>query len=58
MPFANAGPLSAKLVEDATFEVYVDGPHGICRTQPDMVNRDLLAFIEEQPRAGTATGAH
>ena len=46
VPFADSGPLSAKLVKHATFKVYPGGPHGVCQTQPDMVNRDLLAFIK------------
>jgi len=45
VPFADSGPLSAKLVKRATFKVYPGGPHGVCQTQPEMVNRDLLAFI-------------
>ena len=45
VPFADSGPLSAKLVKRSTFKVYPGGPHGVCQTQPDMVNRDLLAFI-------------
>ncbi len=52
VPFADAGPLSAKLVKNATFKVYAGGPHGICQTQPDMVNRDLLSFIKNQPVEG------
>ena len=48
VPFADSGPLSAKLVKRATFKVYPGGPHGVCQTQPDMVNRDLLAFIKGQ----------
>ena len=46
VPFADSGPLSAKLVKHATFKVYPGGPHGVCQTQPEMVNRDLLAFIK------------
>ena len=45
VPFADSGPLSAKLIKRATFKVYPGGPHGVCQTQPDMVNGDLLAFI-------------
>ena len=45
VPFADSGPLSAKLVKRATFKVYPGGPHGVCQTQPDTVNRDLLSFI-------------
>lgn len=57
VPFADAGPLSAKLVKNATFKMYAGGPHGICQTQPDMVNGDLLAFIKGQQVAGSTTGA-
>jgi non-heme chloroperoxidase len=46
VPFADSAPLSAKLVRNATLKVYPGGPHGICQTQPDMINRDLLAFIK------------
>ena len=46
VPFADSGVLSAKLVRNATFKVYPGGPHGVCQTQPDMVNRDLLAFVQ------------
>jgi non-heme chloroperoxidase len=52
VPFADAGPLSAKLVKNGTFKVYRGGPHGVCQTQPDMVNRDLLSFIKGQPLEG------
>jgi non-heme chloroperoxidase len=45
VPFADSGPLSAKLVKRATFKVYPGGPHGVCQTDPEMVNRDLLAYI-------------
>lgn len=49
VPFADSGPLSAKLVKHSTFKVYPGGPHGVCQTQPDVVNRDLLAFIKGEP---------
>ena len=55
VPFADSGPLAAKLVKQATFRVYAGGPHGVCQTQPDMVNRDLLAFIKGQPLAASTT---
>ncbi len=46
VPFADSGPLSAKLVKRATFKVYPGAPHGVCQTEPEMVNRDLLAYIK------------
>jgi non-heme chloroperoxidase len=55
VPFADSGPLSAKLVKHATLKVYPDGPHGICQTEPDMVNRDLLAFIKGEPVAAASS---
>jgi len=55
VPFADSAPLSAKLVKKATFKVYHGGSHGVCQAQPDMVNRDLLAFIKDQPVAGSTT---
>jgi non-heme chloroperoxidase len=53
VPIADAGALSAKLVKDATYKVYPGAPHGVCQTEPDMVNRDLLAFIKGQPLTAT-----
>jgi len=53
VPFADSGPLSAKLVKRATFKVYPGGPHGVCQTEPDMVNRDLLAFVKGEPLTGS-----
>jgi non-heme chloroperoxidase len=55
VPFADSAPLSAKLVKHATFKVYPGRPHGVCQTEPDMVNRDLLAFINEQQLAASTT---
>ncbi|HEY4037773.1 MAG TPA: alpha/beta hydrolase [Burkholderiaceae bacterium] len=46
VPIANAGLLSAKLVRGATLKVYKGGSHGICTTEKDQVNADLLAFIK------------
>jgi non-heme chloroperoxidase len=45
VPFADAGPLSAKLLKNSTLKVYEDLPHGMCATHADIVNRELLAFI-------------
>jgi hypothetical protein len=45
VPYADAGPLSAKLVKSATLKTYKGFPHGMCTTKADTINRDLLAFI-------------
>jgi non-heme chloroperoxidase len=46
VPFADAGPLSAKLLKSATTKFYPDFPHGMPTTQADQINADLLAFIK------------
>jgi non-heme chloroperoxidase len=45
VPYADAGPLSAKLLKHATLKTYKGKPHGVHATDPDLVNMDLLAFI-------------
>ncbi|MBS2029258.1 MAG: alpha/beta hydrolase [Deltaproteobacteria bacterium] len=46
VPFADAGPLSAKLAPKATLKVYKDFPHGMPTTHAEVINADLLAFIK------------
>jgi non-heme chloroperoxidase len=46
VPYADAGPLSAKLLKNGTLKTYKDYPHGMITTQADTINADLLAFIE------------
>jgi non-heme chloroperoxidase len=48
VPYADSGPLSAKLLKNGTLKTYKDLPHGCAQTHPDIVNRDLLAFINGQ----------
>jgi len=50
VPIANSAPLSAKLLKNGTLKVYKGLPHGMCTTNADVVNPDLLAFC----RAGAA----
>ncbi|MEX2300758.1 MAG: alpha/beta hydrolase [Bryobacterales bacterium] len=45
VPIGAAAMLSSKLVKNAQLKVYKGGPHGICSTQKDDVNADLLAFF-------------
>ena len=47
VPFDNAGKLQAKLVMNAQLKVYKGAPHGLCTTEKEKVNADLLAFIKE-----------
>jgi non-heme chloroperoxidase len=46
VPFADAGPLAAKLLKHGTLKVYQGLPHGMPTTHPDIINADLLAFIK------------
>ena len=45
VPFANAGPLSAKLLRHSTLKVYPGLPHGMPTTNAEQINADLLAFL-------------
>lgn len=45
VPIADSAMLSAKLVKNAELKVYQGAPHGMCTTEKDKVNQDLLAFI-------------
>ena len=45
VPIAASAPLSAKLLKKGTLKVYEKFPHGMCTTDADVVNPDLLAFI-------------
>ena len=46
VPIADAGLLSAKIVKNATLKVYPGYPHGMCTVHADVINADLLAFID------------
>jgi non-heme chloroperoxidase len=45
VPYADSGPLTAKLVKNATLKTYKGFPHGMCTTEAKTINEDLLAFI-------------
>ena len=47
VPFDNAGKLQAELIKNAQLKVYKGAPHGLCTTEKEKVNADLLAFINE-----------
>jgi non-heme chloroperoxidase len=46
VPIGASGMLSSKLVKSAQLKVYKGGAHGMCTTQKDEVNADLLAFFK------------
>jgi len=46
VPYADSGPLSAKLVKNGTLKTYHGYPHGMPTTNADTINADLLAFLK------------
>ncbi|MDM0025290.1 alpha/beta fold hydrolase [Variovorax saccharolyticus] len=47
VPFPASACTASKRVRNSTLKVYAGGPHGICSTQADRVNADLLAFLDD-----------
>jgi non-heme chloroperoxidase len=45
VPYADAGPLSAKLLKNGTLKTYKGLPHGMPTTHAETINTDLLAFL-------------
>jgi non-heme chloroperoxidase len=45
VPIGASAHVSAKLVTNATLQVYPGGPHGLADTHKDELNADLLAFL-------------
>jgi len=46
VPYADSGPLSAKLLKKGTLKTYKGFPHGMPTTEAETINADLLAFIK------------
>jgi non-heme chloroperoxidase len=46
VPIADSALLAAELVRHGTLKVYKGLPHGMCTTHPEIINPDLLAFIQ------------
>lgn len=45
VPIDDSAMISSKLLRNATLKVYKGYPHGMCTTNTDAINRDLLAFF-------------
>jgi len=45
VPYADSGPLTAKLVKNGTLKTYKGFPHGMPTTEAATINADLLAFF-------------
>jgi non-heme chloroperoxidase len=54
VPFADAGPLSAKLLKNSTARFYPGLPHGMPTTHAELINKDLLAFIKGESKTAAA----
>lgn len=48
VPIVASAQRTAKLVRDSQLIVYKGGDHGICATQKDRVNKDMLEFIKSK----------
>jgi non-heme chloroperoxidase len=46
VPIADSALLSVKLLTQGTLRVYKGFPHGMCTTKADVINPDLLAFVQ------------
>ena len=51
VPIGAAGLMSAKIVKNATLKVYPGFPHGMCTTNAEQINADLLAFLKQRRQA-------
>ena len=47
VPIDAAGRAAAKLIGGSTLVEYEGAPHGLFATEPDRLNRDLLAFLRD-----------
>jgi non-heme chloroperoxidase len=47
VPYADAAPLSAKILKNATLKIYKGYPHGMLTLHADVLNPDILAFIRD-----------
>jgi non-heme chloroperoxidase len=46
VPHDSSGPRAVKLVQNGTLKTYPGFPHGMLTTHADVLNPDLLAFIQ------------
>jgi non-heme chloroperoxidase len=46
VPYKDAALPSAKLLKNSTLKIYPGFPHGMMTTHADVINKDLLAFIQ------------
>ncbi|MBY8826501.1 alpha/beta fold hydrolase [Hephaestia mangrovi] len=49
VPYVASAPLAVKLLRNGTLKTYQGLPHGCMTTHPDLINADILAFIQGKP---------
>jgi non-heme chloroperoxidase len=54
VPFADSGPMSAKLLRNCETRFYAGFPHGMPTTHADQINTDLLDFIKQKAASKAA----
>jgi non-heme chloroperoxidase len=47
VPFEDASVLAVKLVKGAQLKIIPGAPHGLCTTDSDVINNELLAFLQK-----------
>jgi len=57
VPYADSAPLATKLLRNGTLKTYQGLSHGCMTTHPELINADILAFIQGEavPSAQTDT---
>jgi len=53
VPINISGLRTAKIVKDAVLKVYPGLPHGMCSTHKDIINKDLLEFVQIAQQSST-----
>jgi non-heme chloroperoxidase len=51
VPIADSAHLSSKLIQGSILKIYGGASHGLCSTHKDLVNADLLAFLDQAIRS-------
>lgn len=46
VPYEDSAPLAVKLLKNGVLKAYPGLPHGLLSTHPDVINPDLLAFVD------------
>lgn len=54
-PINGTAILSAKLIKNAILKVYPGLSHGMCQTHKDVINKDLLEFVQQAQQTSKAT---